>query len=315
MEFRVDDPCALSTPSDAVRYAKKIKLTPPDDFSDWDGERSGEEQERADREGSNDGSEEPHHSLPRGNQYADAARNLMQAMRDARSVDGESGTSTFNLTRKCINDLCAAVSTMQPSEGQEEGDMDLDEDDELKSSSGSTANDYRRRGADLMAQLREEFSDDEEGSMRDGSIMTRDGSTNGGSLVIQGLGTLQPRHPNRDALSPSDLVVNRSPFSSVGRRSAQSSLGRRCQAPDTQNRDPVAQLASSMRAVNLDDRGGSIQSSPRKLPRKLSVVDEVSHVAVQESGLIQPPRITVVTASPEPPRAIERLSFLSTRAH
>ncbi|KAH7336799.1 hypothetical protein B0J17DRAFT_664890 [Rhizoctonia solani] len=280
MEFQADDPRALSTPSDAVRYAKKIKLTPPEDFSDWDGERSGDEP--MDGEGGDDEAEESHHSLGRGNNYANAARNLMQAMREARSVDGKS-----------------VVSSIPQSVGQEEGDMDLDEDkdEELRSSSGSAATDYRRRGADLMAQLREEFSDDEDGSMREGSIMTRDGSTTGGSVVIQSLGALQPHRPNRDALSPSDLVVNQSPYSSFGRRS---------QAPSPQNQDPVAQLASSMGSVDLDDRAGSIKSSPRQLLKKPSGVDGVSRGPVRESGLVQPPRITVVTASPEPLRATER---------
>ncbi|KAG8733161.1 hypothetical protein FRC11_008304 [Ceratobasidium sp. 423] len=291
MEFRGDDPRALSTPSDAVRYAKKIKLTPPEDFSDWDGERSGEEQ--MDGERGDDGVEELYQPLPGGNNYADAARNLMLAMRDARSTDGES-----------------AVSTVQQSTEDEEAEMDLDE--ELKASSGSSGNDYRRRGADLMAQLREELSDDEDGSVRDGSIMTRgDGSTNGSSLIIRSPGTLQPQRPNHDALSPSDLVLN---------QDSQSSLGRRSQTSSLRSRDPVAQLTSSMRAVDLGEKAGSIKSSPRQLLRKLSAADEVSREVVREGGLVQPPRIAVVEASPEPPRARERLmtrgrsaSDLSTR--
>ncbi|CAE6460933.1 unnamed protein product [Rhizoctonia solani] len=276
MEFRGDDPRALSTPSDAVRYAKKIKLTPPEDFSDWDGERSGEEQ--VDGEGGDDRAEEPYQPLPGGSNYVDAARNLMQAMRDGRSTDGES-----------------AVSTVPQSTEQEEEEMDLDED--LKTSSGSSGNDYRRRGADLMAQLREEFSDDEDGSVRDGSTRG-DGSTNGGSIVIRSPSTLQPHRPNHDALSPSDLVLNQDPQSSLGRRSQTSSL---------RSRDSVAQLTSSMRAVDLGEKAGSIKFSPRRLQRRLSAVDEVSHEVVREGGLVQPPRIAVVEASPGPPRARERL--------
>lgn len=69
-----------------MRYAKKIKLTPPEDFSDWDGERSEEEQAPS------EGGVEPHsRPLSLGRNYADDARNLMQAMRDARSYDGDSG--------------------------------------------------------------------------------------------------------------------------------------------------------------------------------------------------------------------------------
>ncbi|CAE6421654.1 unnamed protein product [Rhizoctonia solani] len=97
MEFRGDDPRALSTPSDAVRYAKKIKLTPPEDFSDWDGERSGEEPMDGE-EGEDEVEGSHHHSLARGNNYANAARNLMQAMREARSVDGESAAFIMNLS-------------------------------------------------------------------------------------------------------------------------------------------------------------------------------------------------------------------------
>ncbi|CUA67143.1 Septation initiation network scaffold protein cdc11 [Rhizoctonia solani] len=269
MEFQGDDPRALSTPSDAVRYAKKIKLTPPEDFSDWDGERSGEEQ--ADNEVGGDGTEESPRPGPSGNNYADAARNLMRAMRGARSVDSES-----------------AVSTAQQSADQEE-EMDIDE--EFESSSGSAANDYRRRGADLMAQLREELSDDEDGSVRDGSIMTR-GSTSGGSVVIHGVGTLQPHPRNQDALSPSELVVNRDPPLSFGRRS---------QRPSIPSRDPIAQLASSMDRVALDDN-----SDRRQLSLKLSTVAEVSREVMRESSLIQPPRIAIMDASPEPARTTER---------
>ncbi|KAJ1303513.1 hypothetical protein OPQ81_011698 [Rhizoctonia solani] len=247
MEFRGDDPRALSTPSDSVRYAKKIKLTPPEDFSDWDGERSGEEQVGGeDGEDGEDEGGELHHLLPAGNNYPNAARNLMQTTRDGWSID--------------------AISTAQQSAEQEEVEMDIDE--ELQSSFGSAGNDYRRRGADLMAQLREELSDDEDASVRDGSIMTRgDGSTSGGSLVIRGLGTLQPHQPNQDALSPSDLVLN---------QDRQSSFGRRSQVPSIRKRDPVAQLASSMRAVDLDDKSGSINSSPRQSLRKPGAVGEVS---------------------------------------
>ncbi|CAE6421642.1 unnamed protein product [Rhizoctonia solani] len=272
MEFRGDDPRALSTPSDAVRYAKKIKLTPPEDFSDWDGERSGEEQ--TDGEAGEDGEEESLRQMSIGNNYADAARDLMRAIRDARSVDTES-----------------VVSTAQQSVGQEEGEMDLD--DEFKSSSGSSANDYRRRGADLMAQLREELSDDEDGSARGGSIMTR-GSTNGGSVVIRPLDTLQPYRPNQDALSPSELVVN---------WDAPSSFGRRSQRPNIPNQDPVAQLASSMVAVNLDAE--PIKSSPRRLSQKPSAPERLRD-APRDNGSIQPPRIAIVDASPEPPRVRER---------
>ncbi|CAE6437948.1 unnamed protein product [Rhizoctonia solani] len=281
MEFQGDNPHALSTPSDAVRYAKKIKLTPPEDFSDWDGERSGEEQ--ADGEATDNDAEYGSRPPSRGIHYTDAARNIMQAMRDARGFDGES---------------VASIIQQSTEQDDEEGEVDMDMDEEFRSSFGSATNDYRRRGADLMAQLREEFSDDEDGSMREGSIMTRDGSTSGGgSLIIKGLNTLQPRRPNPEALSPSDLVVNRDPPSSFGRRTCLWS---------SRSQDPVEQLSSSMLTAGLDDKSGSIKSSPRQFLRKLSAVDEASRVSVRDGGLVQPPKISVVEASPEPPRAPER---------
>ncbi|CAE7229762.1 unnamed protein product [Rhizoctonia solani] len=290
MEFRGDDPHALSTPSDAVRYAKKIKLTPPEDFSDWDGERSGDE--RGEGESGDNGAEERSRSTLGGNNYVDAARNLMRTMRDARSLDGQSGTHAYFPAPIPTHELLA-VSTAQQSTEQGEEEMDLD--DELHSSSGSAANDYRRRGADLMAQLREELSDDEDGSARDGSTMTRgDGSTNGGSPVIR-LDTLQPYQPNQDALSPSELVVNRSP---------QSSFGRRSQRPTVSNQDPVAQLASSMDSVELDGKASSIQSSPRQFSKKRSAED-LPRQAGRDRGPVQPPRITILDASPDP-RTSER---------
>ncbi|KAF8685467.1 L domain-like protein [Rhizoctonia solani] len=280
MEFRGDDPHALSTPSDAVRYAKKIKLTPPEDFSDWDGERSGEEQ--ADGEAT-DNDAEGYHSSSRIDSYADATGLSMQATRGAHSFDDESVVSPIQ-------------QGTELEDGEGEGDMDMDMDEEVQSSSGSATNDYRRRGADLMAQLREEFSDDEEGSMREGSIMTRDGSTSGGSPIIKGFNSLQPHRPNQQALSPSDLVVNRDPLSSFGRRTP---------LQNSRNQDPVAQLSFSMLTVELNDKAGSIKSGPRPFLGKLSTVDELSHSVIRDADLVEPPKIAIVEASPEPPRARE----------
>ncbi|QRW20345.1 Septation initiation network scaffold protein cdc11 [Rhizoctonia solani] len=268
MEFRGDDPHALSTPSDAVRYAKKIKLTPPEDFSDWDGERSGEEQ--ADGEAT-DNDAEGYHSSSRIDSYADATGLSMQATRGAHSFDDES------------------VSPIQQGteleDGEGEGDMDMDMDEEVQSSSGSATNDYRRRGADLMAQLREEFSDDEEGSMREGSIMTRDGSTSGGSPIIKGFNSLQPHRPNQQALSPSDLVVNRDPLSSFGRRTP---------LQNSRNQDPVPQLSSLMLTVELNDKAGSVKSGPRPFLGKLSTVDELSHSVIRDADLVEPPKMPLL---------------------
>jgi hypothetical protein len=98
MEFRGDDPHALSTPSDAVRYAKKIKLTPPEDFSDWDGERSGEEQ--ADGETADNDTEDGSRPTSGRNRYANAVENMMQAARDAHGFDGESGTLSQSFSQK-----------------------------------------------------------------------------------------------------------------------------------------------------------------------------------------------------------------------
>ncbi|CEL62378.1 Septation initiation network scaffold protein cdc11 OS=Schizosaccharomyces pombe (strain 972 / ATCC 24843) GN=cdc11 PE=1 SV=1 [Rhizoctonia solani AG-1 IB] len=283
MEFRGDDPHALSTPSDAVRYAKKIKLTPPEDFSDWDGERSGEEQ--ADGETADNDTEDGSRPTSGRNRYANAVENMMQAARDAHGFDGE---SVFSTTQQGT----------EQDDGEGEEDMDMDEDEEFKSSLSSAANDYRRRGADLMAQLREEFSDDEDGSLREGSVTTRDGSTSGGgSLIIKGLNTLQPYRPNPDSLSPSDLVINRDPPSSFGRRT---------QLQSSRNQDPVEQLSSSLLATELGDKAGSVKSNSRQFLKKLGIVDEAPRTAARDGGLAQPPRISVVEASPEPPRPRER---------
>jgi hypothetical protein len=101
MEFRGEDPRALSTPSDAVRYAKKIKLTPPEEFSDWDGESA---EEQAENEGERSNGAEAHpRPLSVGKYYANDARNLMLAMRAARSFDGESGASFLNQPLRCVN--------------------------------------------------------------------------------------------------------------------------------------------------------------------------------------------------------------------
>lgn len=101
MEFRVEDPHLLSTPSDAVRYAKKIKLTPPEEYSDWDGERSDSAEQAGwvggageeEQENSGEGEEHPRPLSATGQNYADNARNFMLAMRAARSIEGDSGTS------------------------------------------------------------------------------------------------------------------------------------------------------------------------------------------------------------------------------
>lgn len=111
MEFRGEDTRALSTPSDAVRYAKKIKLTPPEEYSDWDGERSdsaeqqagwtedgGEEEQEQEDEESREGEEEhPRPLAATGRDYASNGRNLMLAMRATRSFESDSGTAFFLL--------------------------------------------------------------------------------------------------------------------------------------------------------------------------------------------------------------------------
>jgi hypothetical protein len=96
MEFRGEDPRALSTPSDAVRYAKKIKLTPPEEYSDWDGSAEDAKAQAGDSIHDEWTGNEGEHQRPpsTGQNYAANARNLMLAMRAARSFEGESGASS-----------------------------------------------------------------------------------------------------------------------------------------------------------------------------------------------------------------------------
>jgi hypothetical protein len=172
-------------------------------------------------------------------------------------------------------------------------------DQEHDLSSGSAANDYRRRGADLMAQLREELSDEEDGSVREGSMLIRgDGSSNGGSIVVQSLGTLQTHNqPGLGASSPSSPRVDHGP---------KSPSCRNVQLLNTQNQDPVNQLSSSIHTMELNDQAQEAsKSSPRKLLRRLSVTGEAPRVAGR-AGLSQPPLITIADASPEPPRERDR---------
>ncbi|KAG9102979.1 hypothetical protein FRC07_010111, partial [Ceratobasidium sp. 392] len=98
MEFRAEDPRGLSTPSDAVRYAKKIKLTPPEEYSDWDEDSAEEGQGQAEhlQGATHEPTEDNNQYLrppPTVRNYAADARNLMLAMRAARSIDGDSAAS------------------------------------------------------------------------------------------------------------------------------------------------------------------------------------------------------------------------------
>jgi hypothetical protein len=155
-------------------------------------------------------------------------------------------------------------------------------------STGSAATDYRRRGADLMAQIRGEVSDDEEGyasgSLReDGSVSTRSSS-----VIVRSLRETQARGGTH--LYP-------------GWESASSF-------------EPIDQLSASIRAVRLEDQvPRPIKPSPRKLLRRLSAADEVSRevefegpedlegTGLDRSDLPQPPAITIsASITPNPPR-------------
>ncbi|QRV77784.1 Septation initiation network scaffold protein cdc11 [Ceratobasidium sp. AG-Ba] len=177
MEFRGEDPRALSTPSDAVRYAKKIKLTPPEEYSDWDGSQEAEESGEQTEAGDNG---EGHLRPP-----------------------------------------STAVSATQQEEQDQEQDM----------STESSATDYRRRGADLMAQIRGEMSEDEgDGSMRSGSI--RSASMRSGSLSVRGGSML--------IKSPQANLAELATHLRAGRESAV--------------QDSIGQLTASIRAIRLGDQ-------------------------------------------------------------
>ncbi|KAG9092056.1 hypothetical protein FRC06_000267 [Ceratobasidium sp. 370] len=259
MEFRGEDPRALSTPSDAVRYAKKIKLTPPEEYSDWDGEQSAEEdRERAEHTDDPTSDGQQYLRPPStGRNYAADARNLMLAMRAARSFDGDSVASA---TR------------------QEEQDL----------STESSATDYRRRGADLMAQIRGEMSDEEgdgSGSVRDGSVRDGSVSVRGGSMVI------------------------RSPQASLAELTTHLRSGREVAAQDS-----MEQLSTSIRAMRLGDQDQRpTHSSPARFLQRSNGANEVLRdVATRSSGagtgtngayLPQPPTIMILDiTTPDPPR-------------
>ncbi|KAG8730331.1 hypothetical protein FRC12_020335 [Ceratobasidium sp. 428] len=265
MEFRGEDPRALSTPSDAVRYAKKIKLTPPEEYSDWDGEQPVEEGQGRAEPGTTDESPGDDQDFLRppstGRNYAADARNLMLAMRASRSFDGDSAASTAQ---------------------QEEQEPDL--------SIESSGTDYRRRGADLMAQIRGEMSDEEGdggSSVRDGSVSVRSGSVRSGSII---------KSPQTSLM---DLAAHL--------RSSREAM----------NQESIRQLSTSIRAMRLGDQDPSINPGPRRLPGRSSAEDYVPRDAATEVsgagagvnrvGLPQPPTIMISTAAtPDPPRLQSR---------
>ncbi|QRW06729.1 Septation initiation network scaffold protein cdc11 [Ceratobasidium sp. AG-Ba] len=163
--------------SDAVRYAKKIKLTPPEEYSDWDGSQEAEESGEQTEAGDNG---EGHLRPP-----------------------------------------STAVSATQQEEQDQEQDM----------STESSATDYRRRGADLMAQIRGEMSEDEgDGSMRSGSI--RSASMRSGSLSVRGGSML--------IKSPQANLAELATHLRAGRESAV--------------QDSIGQLTASIRAIRLGDQ-------------------------------------------------------------
>ncbi|KAG9121212.1 hypothetical protein FRC07_002930, partial [Ceratobasidium sp. 392] len=256
MEFRAEDPRGLSTPSDAVRYAKKIKLTPPEEYSDWDEDSAEEDQGQAEHlQGATHEPTEDNNQYLRPpstvRNYAADARNLMLAMRAARSIDGDS----------------AASATQQE---EHEPDMSIE----------SSGTDYRRQGADLMAQIRGEMSDEEgdgSGSLRDGSVRDGSVSVRGGSMVI------------------------RSPAVTLAELSTRLRSGREA------DQDSIRQLSTSIRAMRLGSQDPlPSNADSRRFGGSSTMVDattEGSGAGIDRVGLPQPPTIMISTAvTPDPPR-------------
>lgn len=189
----------------------------------------------------------------------------------------------------------AAVSAAQQSGDQEQDQGDV--------STGSSATDYRRRGADLMAQIRGELSDEEEGeggsvrgegsviSRGDGSISVRGGTINFGSLRE----SRAHQHTAREG-RPATVRNTRPPGLL----------------------DPMGPLAASVQAIELDRQAQDpLRPNPRKSLRRLNSADEVEREVVMDGtdewvadrALPVGPQ----AARPEPP--IIRVSTAATTQH